>query len=283
MTSPVAQRITLQSLRELAHAGRKFAMLTAYSYPIAAAAQAAGVHSLLIGDSLGTVLLGHENTRGVPLDLMITLGEAVRRGAPRVFFIGDMPYECIAGGARRVAEGSRRFADEAGCDAVKLEVRSDQADLIEAVRGQGVAAVAHLGLRPQSVLSPDGYRAQARDEPSIRALAEDARRMVDAGAEMILLEAVPNEASQAVVAAVDVPVVGCGAGPACHGHVIVTHDMLGIGAPRPPRFVPVLAQLRGEIESAMREYVRAIESREYPGPQHVYPMRGASAGASRPT
>lgn len=282
MTQAGAVRIRIQTLRELKQAGRKFAMLTAYDYPTAVAAQAAGVHSLLVGDSLGTVLLGHENTRRVPLELMLVLAEAVRRGAPRVFLIGDMPYEAMAAGDEAAFRAARRFCEEAGCDAVKIETEPHHEALVSNLAAAGICVVAHLGLRPQSVLSPEGYRAQARDEASIAALVDEARRMVRAGAQMVLLEAVPPQAAEAVLAAVSVPLVGCGAGPACDGHVVVTYDMLGIGLTRPPRFVPVLAQLGTEMQSAMRRYVEAIEQGSYPGPEHVYAMRRASAGAATP-
>ncbi len=265
-------RITLAHLRDLKAAGRRFAMLTAYDYPTARIAQAAGLHSLLVGDSLGMVMLGHESTRETPLGLMVTLAGAVRRGAPRVYLIGDLPHEAMAG-VESVCDASRRFCAEAGCDAVKLEVESRHFAWVERLARDGFEVVAHLGLRPQSVLTPADYRAQARDEESIRALVADARHSVDAGAAMILLEAVPPEASAAVVSAVGVPVVGCGAGPACDGHVIVTHDMLGLGAERPPRFVPRHADLARATEAAMRRWVTDIECGDYPAPAHTYPMR----------
>lgn len=270
-------RISLSELRSLRQAGRRFAMLTAYDFPTAAAAQAAGVHSLLVGDSMGTVLLGHENTRRVPLALMLILAEAVRRGAPRVYLVGDMPFEAMSAGSEAVIRAALRFRDECGCDAVKLEVTTADAALVTKLARAGIETVAHLGLRPQSVLTADGYRAQARDAAELEQLVADARRMAAAGAVMILLEAVPPEAAAAVVAAVDLPVVGCGAGPACHGHVVVTHDLLGIGATRPPRFVPVLAQLGSAMETAMRRYVEDIASGAYPAVAHQYAMRTAPA------
>lgn len=273
-TSPAnPQRIGLATLRRMKAEGRKFSMLTAYDYPMAAAAQAAGVHALLIGDSMGTVLLGHPNTRSVPLALMLVLGEAVRRGAPDVYLIGDLPYVAAAGGTESMLAAAQRFRDEAGCDAVKFEAAPTDDRIVARLAQAGIETIAHLGLRPQQITSPDGYRAQARDADAVAALVADARRMVDAGAAMILLEAVPNEASQAVVAAVGVPVVGCGAGPACDGHVVVTHDLLGIGTTRAPRFVPVLAQLGQACEEALRRYVQDIASGQYPRPEHVYPMR----------
>lgn len=276
MTTPASaqERIDLARLRNMKAAGRKIAMLTAYDYPTAALAQAAGVHMLLIGDSLATVILGRPNTRSAPLELMLVLGEAVRRGAPNVYLVGDMPYESLSGGVEVAVTAARRYCEVAGCDAVKLETRSGDERLVTAISAAGIPAIAHLGLRPQDVLSPDGYRAQARDADSITALVADARRMVAAGAIMVLLEAVSADAAQAVVAAVDVPVIGCGAGPACHGHVVVTQDLLGLSTIRPPRFVPVLAQLGPTMLAAMRRFVEDIDRGTYPGPEHVYGLRG---------
>jgi len=266
-------RITLSTLLEMKAAGRKMAFLTAYDYPTAALAQAAGVHGLLVGDSLATVLLGHPNTRAAPLHLMITLAEAVRRGAPNVYLIGDMPYEAVTGGPQAALGAAERFCREAGCDAVKLEATEGDEQLVRSLTAAGVPVIAHLGLRPQQVLSPDGYRAQARDAESVARLVDDARRLVAAGAVMLLLEAVPNEASAAVVAEVAVPVIGCGAGPACDGHILVTQDMLGLSTVRPPRFVPLLAQVGEVMLEAMRGYVQQVLEGRYPGPEHVYHMR----------
>lgn len=278
---PQHRRIDLPQLRQIKAAGRKFSMLTAYDYPTAALAQSAGVHCLLVGDSMGCVLLGHETTQRVPLDLMVTLAEAVRRGAPDVYLVGDLPYESVAGGVESTLAGARRFVDDAGCDGVKIEVADDQVKLVAALANAGIETTAHLGLRPQSVSSPGGYRAQARDRDSIAALVDNARRMVDAGAAMLLLEAVPNEASQAVVSAVDAPVIGCGAGSACDAHVVVTQDMLGLGGQRPPRFVPVLADIGAVTLEAMRRWVADIENQTYPAPRHVYGM-AQTAGPNKP-
>lgn len=281
MSTPAPQRIDLDYLRRLKAEGRKFAMLTAYDFPTAAAAQAAGVHMLLIGDSMGTVLLGHPHTRNTPLELMLILGEAVRRGAPNVLLSGDMPYGPMAAGEAAVVNAALRFRDEAGCDAIKVETGPGDDRLVARLVQTGLVTIAHLGLRPQQVTTPDGYRPQARDEAAIAALVADARRMVAAGAAMLLLEAVPAEASEAVVAAVDVPVIGCGAGPACDGHVVVTQDMLGIGNLRPPRFVPVHAHVGQIMQDAMRRFVEDIAAGRYPGPAHVYGMRPAAHPASR--
>ncbi len=273
-------RITLSTLQSMRERGEKFAMLTAYDYPTARIAAAAGVHSLLVGDSMGNVVLGHTTTREVPLEFMLVLSEAVRRGAPEVFLVGDVPFEAMRS-AKATQAAARRFV-ASGCDAVKIECAQSDVDTVRAIAAEGVVVIAHLGLRPQQVVSPDGYRAQARDAAGIAALVADARAMAEAGAKMILLEAVPDEAGAAVVAAVGVPVVGCGAGPACDGFVVVTPDMLGWSEGRPPRFVPVLADVRGEAVRGMRAYVEAIAKREYPGPQHSYALRGGDAPKGSP-
>jgi 3-methyl-2-oxobutanoate hydroxymethyltransferase len=254
------------------HQREPIAMLTAYDYPTARLAQEAGVHSLLVGDSMGTVILGHESTRDVPLSLMIELTKAVRRGAPGVYLVGDMPFDCLARGPSATQAGAGAFMN-AACDAVKLEASDEDLPLLDVLVRANVPAIVHLGLRPQQVTSPDGYKAQARDEQSIEQLVRSAKRFESAGAIMLLLEAVPNEAAAAVVEAVRVPVIGCGAGPACDGHVVVTQDMLGLLFAPPPRFVPVLANAAEAFQNAMREYVAQVASRRYPAPEHAYAMK----------
>ena len=272
MTTTAMQRLTLDDLRQYKAAGHKFAMLTAYDFQIASLAQAAGVHTLLIGDSMGQVVLGHDTTRHVPLELMLTLGEAVRRGAPRVYLVGDLPFT-VMGDDQTALDAAGRFVSEAGCDAVKFEASDKHEGLVRRLSAAGIETMVHLGLRPQSVVSPDGYRAQARDAAGVAGLVDQARRMCAAGAATLLLEAVPAAASQAVVDTVDVPVIGCGAGPACDGHVVVTQDMLGLGGIRPPRFVPVHENLANRIGDALRRWVDEIASGDYPAPQHTYSMR----------
>lgn len=278
MTPETPEKMTLARLRDFRQTQRRFAMLTAYDFPTAAAAQAAGVHSLLIGDSMGTVLLGHPNTRLVPLELMLILGEAVRRAAPRPYLIGDLPYECISHGPDAVLLAAQRFRDDCGCDGIKVEVAREERALVACLARAGFEVTAHLGLRPQTVLVPDGYRAQARDPDAIDALVADARLMVDAGAAMLLLEAVPAQASAAVSAACDVPLIGCGAGDACDGHVVVTQDMLGLSGIRPPRFVPVLASLGAQMQAAMTQFVDDVVNRRYPRLEHMYPLKKNADG-----
>lgn len=281
MTPAAPQRTSLDQIRRWKAERRKFAMLTAYDFPTAAAAHAAEIPTLLVGDSLGCVVLGHANTRGVSVDLMIPLASSVRRGAPLAWLVGDIPYEATLGGTPAMVAAAERFCVESGCDAVKFECELGFERHMEAIAARGIDVIGHLGLRPQAVDSPDGYRAQARTDAEIASLVVDARRAVDSGAGALLLEAVPPEAAQAVIEATPVPIIGCGAGPACDGHVVVTHDMLGLVSTRPPKFVPVLAHVSAVMEAAMREYAAQIADGRYPAPEHTYSMRTGPAAAAR--
>jgi 3-methyl-2-oxobutanoate hydroxymethyltransferase len=271
MASPLTKKLTLNDLRAARRDGVKLAMLTCYDYTAARLMHAAGVPLLLVGDSAANVVLGHPTTIPVPLSFMIELTAAVRRGAPMSFLVGDMPFASYAGSVDRGVRNVSRMLQLSGCDCVKLEVSESHLPLVKALADAGVAVMAHLGLRPQSVGILGGYRAQGRNADDARAIVELAVRMQHAGAATILLEAVPPEVGEAVVAATDVPVIGCGAGPHCHGHVVVTHDAVGL-TPNPPRFVPHLADLATPAVTAYAEYVRRVEDGMYPSREHEYGM-----------
>lgn len=275
-------RVTLDDIYRRHQRGEKFAMLTAYDYPTAAAAQAAEVPMLLVGDTAGAVVLGQGTTREVTLAYMLTITDAVRRGAPQCCVVADMPFLAMSAGADAVVRAGQAFCHEIGCDAVKVEVRREDLDLVAQLVAADVPVIAHLGLRPQSVTDPSGYRVHAKQPEEIAALVADAQAFEQCGARLLLLEAVPPEASEAVVSAVAVPVIGCGAGPACAGHVVVTHDLLGIGRMRPPKFVPVLESLTDRTEQAMRQWVSDIATGRYPADEHLYrakpsPTHGAGS------
>ena len=251
--------------------GRPFAVLTCYDFPTAQVLQAAGIPVLLVGDSAATTVLGHDTTRIIPPDFLLTLTEAVRRGAPAVFLLADMPFGSMASVDQAVGM-ARRFVDEAGADAVKVECREADLQIVRALVRANIPVCAHLGLLPQRVQEPGGFRAQGRTAEEAHRITEEACLMVEAGAQMLLLEAVPDEVSAAVVKSVPVPVIGCGAGPSCHGHVVVIHDLLGFN-PRPPRFVEVLADGPAFIAQAARNYLNAIATRAYPADKHRYRMK----------
>ena len=268
---PLTQKITLSALRGARQSGQKLAMLTCYDFLTARLMEEAGVPLLLVGDSAANVILGHDTTLPVSLDFMIDLTAAVRRGAPLAFLVGDMPFgsyqESTAQGVRNVVQMIQRTA----CDCVKIEAGRTHLPLVAALADAGVAVMAHLGLRPQSVGVLGGYKYQGRTAQEAAEIVALALQMEKAGAAAILLEAVPPEVANAVVIATSVPIVGCGAGPACHASVIVTQDGMNLTRLR-PRFVPELGDLAGPMREAFAVYVRDVSSGAYPAERHNYAM-----------
>lgn len=271
--APLRKKVTLGDLEVARREGRKLAMLTCYDFTTATVMQQAGVPILLVGDSAANVILGHEATTGITLPFLIELSAAVRRGAPHAFLMADMPFGSYHGSVGRAVENVCEMVRASGCDAVKLEVVDRQANLVQRIADAGVAVCAHLGLRPQSV-QLHGYRAQARTAAAARQLVASARRFEQAGAAMLLLEAVPAEVGQAVAQAVEIPVLGCGAGPGPMGHVVVLQDLLGLSARR-PKFVPELPEL--PLRRAIETYAERVETKAYPAREHCYTMLDGEA------
>jgi 3-methyl-2-oxobutanoate hydroxymethyltransferase len=271
--SSLTKKFTLHDLRTARSAGRKVAMLTCYDFTTARVMQEAGVPMLLVGDSAANVILGYETTVPVSLKFMIELTAAVRRGAPMCLVMADMPFGSYGAEIARTL-GFRnvlRMLKLSAADCVKLEVGHEHAALVHELAGVGAAVVAHIGLRPQTVNLLGGYRARGRTAADADDLVALALEMQQAGAAAILLEAVPPEVSQRVVEQTAVPVIGCGAGPACHAFVIVTHDGVGM-TPHKPRFVPELGDLTLPMKESFARYVHMIESGKYPAAEHSYEM-----------
>jgi 3-methyl-2-oxobutanoate hydroxymethyltransferase len=271
MPSTEPRKFTIADLRAARDSGRKVPILTCYDYPMARLMQEAGVPALLVGDSAASVILGHDSTLPATLDFMIELTAAVRRGAPRCLVIADMPFASYHASASQAFKSIARMVQLSGCDCVKIEAAASHAGLIGRLADAGVAVIAHLGLRPQAIGILGGYKARGRSAVEAEQIVALSARLARAGATAILLEAVPPEVSAAVVEAIGVPVIGCGAGPACHGHVFVTHDALGLTAHR-PKFVPPLGDLATPMLACFREYVRMVESGKYPASEHWYEM-----------
>lgn len=271
MTQPLKSRFTLNDLRSARSLGRKIPMLTCYDYTTARLMHAAAVPSLLVGDSAANVILGHDTTLPISLDFLIELTAAVRRGAPLALLVGDMPFGSYQGDPGLGCENVFKMVKQSGCDCVKLEVTPEHAPLVKRLADAGVAVMAHLGLRPQSVNVLGGYRFQGRSVGEAQHIIQAAQRMTDNGASALLLEAVPNEVSAAVVARTNLPVIGCGAGPACDGHVVVLHDIAGL-TPHQPRFAPPIGDLTSAWQKVLQKYVQDIDSGQYPLPQHCYEM-----------
>ena len=266
-----AAPFTLAELRTARASGRRVAMLTCYDYTTATLLDQAGVPMLLVGDSASGVILGHSSTLPIKLDFLIELTAAVRRGAPSAMVIGDMPFGSYHVLGSKAIDNVCRMIKESGCDVIKMEVSEAHLDLVKILSQSGVAVMAHLGLRPQAV-NMTGYKSQGRTVDEAAHILHQSQAFARAGAVALLLEAVPAEVGQRVVDETDVPVIGCGAGPACHGHVVVLQDLLR-QTPRQPRFVPRI-ELKADLIENARTYVRMIERGEYPQPEHGYAMPG---------
>lgn len=271
MPAPLTRRFNLNDLRAARQSGNRVAMLTCYDFTTARLMQRAGVPSLLVGDSAGNVILGHETTLPVGLDFMIELTAAVRRGAPLALLIGDMPFGSYQGSMGQAVNNVCRMVKLSGCDGVKLEVAGGHAKLVRRLTDAGVAIVAHLGLRPQTVGLLGGYRYQGRTADEAIQIVALAQRMEQAGAAALLLEAVPAVVARAVVERTSLPVIGCGAGRFCHGSVVVAPDLLG-WTDRRPRFVPDLGDPNRPVADAFSEYVRRVSEQQYPADEHDYEM-----------
>ena len=265
-------RFTLNDLRKARVAGRKTAVLTCYDYSMARLMDEANVPVLLVGDSAASVILGHPTTLPVSLDFMIEITAAVRRGAPNALVMGDMPFGSYQASDELGAANVFRMIQQSGCDMVKLEVSDGQIDLVKRLTDAGVAVVAHVGLRPQAIGLMGSYQSQGRTPAEADAIVALALRMATAGAAAILIEATPPEVAKAVITGCDVPVIGCGAGPDCHGSVIVTHDAIGLTSAI-PKFVPKLGDLRLPMVAAFAEYVSRVSDGRYPAAEHFYAMK----------
>ena len=275
-------RVSLSHLRKWAKAGDPFAMLTCYDATTARHLWQAGIQTMLVGDTAAQFVLGHRNTQGVKMPFMLEITAAVRRGAPDAFIMADMPFGSYHCGDDLACANAVSFMQDAGADCVKFELVRDQAPLVKRLSDAGVPVVAHIGSRPQAKLV-SGRSRTLYSRSDIQTVVEDAVTLAQAGAIMILLEAVPIEVSQAVVEAMNnftqdghpVLVIGCGAGPACHGHVVVLHDILGLTDWHAP-FAPVLGQVGQAITKATQSYKALIESGDYLKNNHPYELEPES-------
>ncbi|MGA3065634.1 MAG: 3-methyl-2-oxobutanoate hydroxymethyltransferase [Tepidisphaeraceae bacterium] len=272
MPDPLDKKFTLADLRSARLSRRKIPFLTCYDYSMARLMQQAGVPALLVGDSASNVILGYPSTLPISLDFLIELTAAVRRGAPNCLLVADMPFGSYQASDSQGFKNVARMVQLSGCDCVKIEVAASHARLVARLADAGVAMIAHLGLRPQTVGLSGGYQARGRTAADAMEIVKLAGQMERAGAAAILLEAVPPEVGAAVVEAVGLPVIGCGAGPACHAHVVVTHDAIGLTTGNKPRFVPQLADLSKPLVDSLKEYVRLVTDGRYPAHEHFYEM-----------
>ncbi len=250
-------------------AGEKIACLTAYDAAFARLADQVGVDLVLVGDSLGMVIQGHETTIPVDMEDMIYHARCVARGCRTALRVVDMPFMSYASPQQAITNAARLMR-EGGAQMVKLEGGAAQVDTVRHLAEQGVPVCAHLGLRPQSIHKLGGYRVQGRSEHEAVAMLEAAGALREAGADLLLLECVPGLLAAEVTANVDVPVIGIGAGPRCDGQILVLHDVLGITPGRAPRFTRDFMAGAASIRDALSRYVQAVKDASFPGPEHTF-------------
>jgi 3-methyl-2-oxobutanoate hydroxymethyltransferase len=263
--------MTLPLLSEKKRLGEPIVMVTAYDYPSARAAEAAGVDLVLVGDSAATTVLGYNATTPVELDDMLVLARAVRRGLSTPLLIGDLPFGSYEVSDEQAITTAMRMVKEAGCDAVKLEGGGEaSARRACAIVGAGIPVMGHVGLTPQTATALGGWKAQGRTATAAARIAVEARALQDAGCFALVFEAIPSAVTAELMGLLEIPVIGIGAGPATDGQVLVFHDLLGIRDGLGARFVKRYANLQQEMNDGVTAYAEDVRSRRYPGPEHTY-------------
>jgi 3-methyl-2-oxobutanoate hydroxymethyltransferase len=262
----------LFDLHEMKRAGEQIAWLTAYDYPTAQFEEAAGLDMILVGDSLGMCVYGYPGTAPVTMDQCIVHCEAVRRGAPGTFIVGDMPLGSYQPSDEDAVRSAIRFLKEADVDAIKLEGGVRTVDRVKAILDAGVAVCGHIGLTPQSSGQLGGHKAQGRTLESAKLVVEDARALYEAGVQLLLIEAVPPEVAGFIRRELPIPVLGIGAGADVDGQLLIVSDVLGTFAAFTPRFVKKYADLAAVSTAALAEYVEDVRGGAFPEEQHCYRM-----------
>ena len=268
------KKVTILDIQQAKTEGRKLVMVTAYDYPFGLLADQAEVDMVLVGDSLGMVVMGLDGTVAVTMDDMIHHIKAVVRGCKGPLVIGDMPFGSYNTSLRDAIHNADRLMKEGGCDGIKLEGGLHFASSIEAIVKAGIPVQGHIGLTPQTASALGGFKMQGKDAAAAKQIMDDARSLESAGVFSIVLEAVPAPLGKFVSEAVKVPIIGIGAGPDVDGQVLVTHDMIGLFDRFVPKFVKQYAQTRTVILDAMKAYKKEVQEKMFPGPQHSFKMPG---------
>ena len=266
------KKVTILDVRQAKEESRKLVMCTAYDYPFALMADEAGMDMVLVGDSLGMVVMGLDGTVEVTMAHMIHHIKAVVRGCKGPLIVGDMPFMSYNTSVREAIQNAGRLMKEGGCEAIKLEGGVDFAATIQAIVRAGIPVQGHIGLTPQTASALGGFKMQGRDALAAKQIIEDARALEEAGAFSMILEAVPASLGQLVAEAVKVPVIGIGAGPDVDGQVLVTYDMIGLFDKFVPKFVKQYTQTRKTILKALKEYKEDVLAVNFPGPEHSFKM-----------
>lgn len=267
------KKVTLPTLFKKVAEGKPISWLTCYDYPTAYLQEQAGIDMILVGDSLGMTMLGYESTLPVTMDDMIRHSQAVRRGSPNAFLIGDMPYMSYQPSTETAIRNAGRFMAEAGCDAIKLEGGAEMADRIRGIVASGIPAIGHLGLTPQSVSALGGFRVQGKGALQAKKIIDNAKALQDAGVFAILLEMVPDRVCKIITEqAQDCIIMSLGSGPHAHGQLLIYHDMFGLY----PRFKPRMAKVFGDagkvILDGLKAYADEVGNKTFPQPENWFSM-----------
>lgn len=268
-------QFTISSFRTAKQKGERITMLTAYDYTTATLLEEAGVDSLLVGDSLGMVMLGYENTLQVTMDDMIHHTKAVARGRRRSLLIGDMPFLSYHVSVEEAVRNAGRFVQEGNAQAVKLEGGQDVLDKIRAIIKAQIPVLGHLGLTPQSVNAMGGFKLQGKDIETARQILDDALLLQDAGVFGIVLECIPAGLARIITEKLEIPTIGIGAGVHCDGQVLVIQDLLGMFRQMRPKFVKTYFQGGDTVATAVRQYIQEVQSGQFPGQEHSFPIDNA--------
>jgi len=277
----VVTKVTPQTLLKSKHASIPITALTAYDYPTARLADEAEIDLLLVGDSLGTAVLGYDNTLSVTMDDMLHHARAVRRGTRRALLVVDMPYGSYQVSVEETVRNGLRFLKEAGSEVVKLEGGMAQVPHVRALTQAEIPVVGHIGLTPQSVLRMGGYRVQGLSEIAATRLREDAQALEEAGAIAVVLEGIPRELAEQITDSVSIPTIGIGAGPDCDGQILVFHDLFSLSFTRKPKFVRSFGNGRLLMEQGIREFRAAVVAGTFPDDCESYHMPKADVSVER--
>jgi 3-methyl-2-oxobutanoate hydroxymethyltransferase len=263
-------KISVRTLADMKVRGEKIVVLTAYDHPTALLEDRAGVDVILVGDSLGMVVLGYENTLPVTLEEVLHHTKAVSRARPRALVVGDLPFMSYQASVEDAVRSAGRLIKEGGAEAVKLEGGRRMGAVIRAILDADIPVMGHLGLTPQSVHRFGGYRVQGKDAGSAEKLVEEAKFLDEAGCFAIVLEGIPNALAERITGSVGIPTIGIGAGVACDGQVLVVHDLLGVMDDFTPKFVRRYADLGKEMTRAFKEFIDDVKKGKFPDEDHSY-------------
>ena len=264
------KKVTINTLRKMKQSGERISMLTAYDASFARLLDRSGIEVLLVGDSLGMVVQGHDSTLPVTMDQMVYHCAAVSRATAHAHVVGDLPFGSYQAGADEAVKNAMRLVAEGGVEAVKLEGGAEYADVVRRIARAGVPVMGHIGLTPQSVHKLGGYVVQGRSEEKAQRLIADARALEEAGCYALVLEMMPADLSAEITASVGIPVIGIGAGAGCDGQVLVCYDLLGMNPDFSPKFVKKYLDLGTAICEAVTKYRDEVKEGAFPGPEHSF-------------